>query len=939
MEEAKFDSLFLKHYGMPRRSGRYPWGSGETPYQSAISFKGLYDDLRSKGVSEKEIATHFGLSIAQLRAMNSVSGNEIRAAQTSEAMRLQAKGMSNVAIGNQMGLNESTVRSLLDPVKAERASITKATVNMLKDSVDKYGYIDVGVGVENYVGVNKSKLDTAVLELEAQGYKVHSVRVEQAGIPGQYTIMKALGGPDSDWQEVVRNPYLIQQITGRSDDLGRTYSELGLKPIQSVDSSRIMVRYGDEGGKLKDGVIELRRGVEDLDLGNSKYAQVRVGVDGSHYLKGMALYTDDIPDGVDVIFNTNKSPTGNKLDAMKKMKPDPDNPFGSTIKSIVDPDTGERIVMQKGALNIIREEGDWSTWSKSLSSQIMSKQSTEVTKKQLNLNHQIKEEEFNDIMKLTNPTIKKKLLMSFGDDVDAMAVDLDAAKLPRQSNKIILPIPGLKENEVYAPDYNNGESVVLIRHPHGGTFEIPELTVNNKSVDAKKIMENARDAIGINPKVAERLSGADFDGDTVIVVPNQRGAIKTQAALKDLKDFDHQAQYKGYDGMRTIDGGIYNAKTKEVDYGGKTPKKQNLQTEMGKISNLITDMTIKGASIEELARAVKHSMVVIDSEKHHLNYVQSFKDNGISSLKEKYQGGALKGASTIVSRASSEIPIPERKEGAVIEIDGRARKMNIDPRTGEKLYTLTGATYTKLRDTGLINPDTGKTLKEPVINKKTGEPVVVERTTTVPRMSIVADAHTLSSGTPMESIYADYANKMKALGNKARKEAIATTPTPYSPSAKVAYKDEVKSLEDKLSIAKKNAPREREAQIIANAVAAKKIQDNPGMTKEEQTKVKYQALAEARVRANAKKESVDITQNEWNAIQAGAVSTNTLTQILNNTKLDKVKELATPRQVKETMSKAKVTKAQNMLNSGYTQAEVAQALGVSVSLLLKELYK
>ena len=48
---------------------------------------------------------------------------------------------------------------------------------------------------------------------------------------------------------------------------------------------------------------------------------------------------------------------------------------------------------------------------------------------------------------------------------------------------------------------------------------------------------------------------------------------------------------------------------------------------MGDVSNLITDMTIKGANNDELARAVRHSMVVIDSEKHNLDVKASARDN------------------------------------------------------------------------------------------------------------------------------------------------------------------------------------------------------------------------------------------------------------------------------------------------------------------------
>ena len=75
---------------------------------------------------------------------------------------------------------------------------------------------------------------------------------------------------------------------------------------------------------------------------------------------------------------------------------------------------------------------------------------------------------------------------------------------------------------------------------------------------------------------------------------------------------------------------------------------------MGRISNLITDMTLKDATEDELARAVRYSNTVIDAEKHHLDYKKSYSDNNIAELKEKYQGRYTKtgkyseGASTLI---------------------------------------------------------------------------------------------------------------------------------------------------------------------------------------------------------------------------------------------------------------------------------------------------
>lgn len=882
----------LEHYGTPRKSGRYPWGSGDNPYQSATEWRAHIQSLKDKGMTDVAIAEAEGIKTTQLRARMSLTKAEVRASQTAEAIRMKERGYSNMEIGRRMNLNESTVRSLLDPVLAERSSITMTTAKMLQESVDQKRFIDIGAGVESYIGVSRTRLNNAVAALVEQGYKVHKVNVSQLGVPGQFTIVKALGAPDTDWRDLVKDPSQIQNISLVSNDYGRSYkSDLGLGPITPVNPDRVKVRYSEEGGNLKDGVIELRRGISDLDLGGSKYAQVRIKVGDGHYLKGMAIYSDDLPDGVDVLFNTNKHNTGNKLDAMKELKNDPDNPFGSTIKQ----------GGQRGALNIVNEEGDWESWSKTLSSQVLSKQTSALAKKQLDLALQEKKESFDEISALTNPVVKKQLMLAFADECDSAAVHLKAAGLPRQASKVILPVPGLKENEVYAPTFKDGETVVLIRHPHGGTFEIPQVTVNNKSKAAKAIMENASDAIGINPKVAQKLSGADFDGDTVIVIPNNTGAIKTSASLKALEHFDPIESYSPYDGMKTIDGGIWNAKTRKVDYGNSKPKTQTKQTKMGEVSNLITDMTIKGAKLDEIARAVKHSMVVIDSEKHHLNYKQSYIDNGIAALAEKYQNSKRGGASTIISKASSEIRVPHRKA-----------TISIDPNTGAKIYRYTDEQY--------VN-NQGK---------------VVKRTTPSTRMAEVSDAIILSSGKQIEMVYAGYANSLKALANRSRKEAISITPTPYSPSAFKTYEKEVSTLNAALNIALKNSPRERQAQIVANSIITRKKQAKPDMDKDEIKKIRNAALAEARVRTGAKKNLVEISDREWEAIQAGAISPSKLSLILQNANQDRIKQLATPRTT-TMLSSARITRARTMLDLGFTQAEVAEALGVSTSTLSKAL--
>lgn len=876
---------YLAHYGILRKSGRYPWGSGATQEERNRTFLSTIEDLRvNQHMSDTEIARGFGMTTTQLRASRSIAKNAQKQADINMAQRLKDKGYSNVAIGERMGINESSVRALLAPGAKDKADILESTANMLKDAVAEKHYVDIGVGVQHHLAISSTKLSTAVARLQEEGYTVHYIPVEQLGT-GNKTTIKVLAAPDTKYAEVYRNRDNIKQVTNYSEDGGRTYNRI-LPPV-SIDSKRVSVRYADEGGKDADGVIYVRPGVKDVTLGSARYAQVRIAVDGTHYLKGMAMYKEDLPAGTDLQFNTNKKDTGNKLDAMKPMKDDPDSPFGASINRQIGETGADGKKKLTSVMNIVNEEGDWENWSKSLSTQMLSKQSRALAKTQLDMTFDRKKNELEEIQALDNPAVKRKLLESYADDADSSAVHLKAAALPRQGSHVILPVNSMKETEVYAPNFRDGERVALVRYPHGGIFEIPELTVNNRHPEAKKLLGNAKDAIGIHSKVAERLSGADFDGDTVLVIPNNNRKVKTAPALEGLKGFDPQRAYPGYEGMTKM-----SARQKAI--------------EMGIVSNLITDMTIRGATNSELARAVRHSMVVIDAEKHGLDWKQSSINNGIPQLKEKYQGRKNAGASTLISRASAEVRVPERNARSAGEGGP------VDKLTGKKVYSETGNSYTDKN---------GKTVVKTVISKKLAE---------------TDDAHTLSSGTPIEEIYADHSNKLKDLANQARREAVSIKTTPYSAAAKTKYADQVKSLEAKLNLALRNSPLERQAQVIANAVVTQKRNANPDMEPSDIKKLKAQALTEARNRTGAKKTRIEITDDEWAAIQAGAISTNRLHQILNNADLDKVKQLATPKS-RTLLNSSKVNQAIAMLRNGYTQAEVADHLGVSVSTLKRSL--
>ena len=874
---------YLAHYGILRRSGRYPWGSGGTVLSRSRSFLETVDALKGQGMSETEIARSFSskefpFTTTQLRALKSIAKNEKRAADIAEAQRLKDKGYANTAIGKKMGVNESTVRSLLEPGRKDKADILQSTAQMLKDEVDRKGYIDIGSGVENHLKISSTKLNTAVARLREEGYVIHNLKGPQIGMPGQYTTYKILAPPGTPYSEVSRNRDRIQQLTVVSSDGGRSYKPTNQPPL-SISPDRLAIRYAEDGGALADGVIYVRPGVADVSLGKSRYAQVRIAIDGGRYIKGMAMYKDDLPKGVDLEFNTSKPRTDNKLDALKKMSDDPENPFSSTIRQITDEKTGK----VTSAMNIVNEEGTWDTWSKSLSSQFLSKQPVPFARQQLDISLARRQEELDAIMSLTNPAVRKRLLDSYAEDADSAAVRLKAAALPRQASKVILPVNSMKPTEIYAPTFRNGERVVLIRHPHGGTFELPELVVNNRQPEAKKLLGNTPDAVGIHAKVAERLSGADFDGDTVIVVPNGSRQVKTSPALEGLKGFDPIKEYPPYEGMKKM-----------------TEYVKGLQ--MGIISNLITDMTIRGANTTELAAAVRHSMVVIDAEKHGLDWRRSSRDNGIPALMERYQGRKSGGASTLISRAGSKMDVPSRKPRSA------AKGGPVDPATGRKMW----------EPTNEMRPD--------------GKP----RTIRVRKLAETDDANTLSSGTPIEKVYGDYSNKLKALGNAARKASIETKPTPYSPSAKEVYSKEVSSLKTKLDTVLKNRPLERQAQLVANVNVAAKRRANPDMDDDDLKKLRFRELDNARNRIGAQALKVTITPDEWQAIQSGAVTTNVLTQILNKADLKQVREYATPR-TPTVMTSTKQKRAKAMLDSGRTLAEVADALGVAVSTLKSSL--
>lgn len=984
-EKPELTELF--HYGTPRHSGRYPWGSGENPYQhdpnygmpvvkgsdpdnirKSIEFKKTYDRMRKEeGKSQKEIAQELGISTTKLQQDLKAARYHIENYRYETAVKMRSDGSTWSDIAKALGMaNESSARELIDEERIARRQRATETADFLRNVCDEKGMIDVSPGVNLELRVTSGKFSQALRILEDEGYKVYRGRIEQQTNPGHWTSMTVLAPPGTEHKEIFNWENVHSVSDYISDGNGESFRPKFQYP-ESMDRSRLHIRYADEVGPdghtgiERDGLIEIRPGVADLNLGNAQYAQVRILVDDTHYLKGMAIYSNDLPDGVDVVFNTNKPKEKGFEGTLKPINhDDPTNPFNSLLRedggqtTYVDPKTGET---KLSLINKTRQEGDWGEWADKLPSQFLSKQSQELINSQLSESIKNQQAELKEIQSLENPTVKKQLLLDYADGCDNTATHLSAVALPRQRYQVIIPIPDLKDNEVYAPNFEDGETVALVRFPHEGTFQIPVLRVNNRNPQGKEWIGNGTngllDAVGINPKVASQMSGADFDGDTVMVIPcnSDRSSvhITSRPELPGLKNFDPEERYGEHPGMRYM-------------------KKSEVQKEMGTISNLITDMTLQGADDDELARAVRHSMVVIDACKHKYDYQLSYKENDIAGLQEKYQGKHLNlngeevgGAATIISKAKSPTSVPKRQ--------GSGR---INPETGDVEYKVSddlyhpANTYNKETHIMSIRTEDGKRIKYdtrdpeqvakyapvksvidehgrahygPEITNADGSIryKVEESSDRIPSMQAVSDARVLMrnypyGGHPKERAYADYANTLKDLARQARKEALAIEEHNQDKDAKLKYSVEVASLDAKLNTALLNAPREHAAQRLAYAELKTLTEENPSLAddRKEYKKAQNRALKRAREAVGASRQQIYITDKEWEAIQAHAISKTTLNKILLYADGERVRQLAMPKST-YVMSDAKAARARQLFNKNYTMAQIADQLGVSVS--------
>lgn len=1000
----------VPHDGNPpgRGSGRYPWGSGNRLHQHDWELKdriykleNTIDPVTGKKFTQKDIAEKLGLkSTTQLKAVKQMASNAVKQDEGAEiswywnsvnpdtGRNYTPTEISRIISTPDHVVSESSVRTKYNTYLKGNANKVTETADKLKDILDeKGGYLDVGRGAEIGLEVSPDRLKTSLEMLKQQGYTVETVSFKQITGGGNETTFKVLCPPGTTTSDIYNNRYKIKSVT----DVNGNDSAMNLKGMDkpvAIDLGRIDIKYAENGGTDRDGMVEIAAHYDekgrlvpnspDLSLGNARYAQVRIAVDGGKeciteknptgmkYIKGMAVYSLDVPKGKDIRVNSNKSIEDGPKKALKDMKPDSDMPFGSSVVQTKGKN-GEALAINmvgsKRDMSDAHQEGIWGTWSKNLPSQFLAKQSLGLVKQQLKLKTQQSEDEYNDILKLNNPVVKKMALKKFGDQCDSDAVSLKAAPIGGQGVKVLLPVKSLKDNECYCPSLENGTTVALVRFPHAGPFEIPICRVNNSNKEAKIFAGDGRDMVGINSKVAQKLSGADFDGDTAIVIPmtrkNSRGEFVTSTKINSAPSLPHLAGFDPTDayGPKRYPGKKYHIMT-EREKG----------IEMGEISNLITDMYAKGCKdSNKLSRAVRYSMVVIDAKKHELNYKQAYKDYDIQSIKEEYQrhvnpktGKVGYGASSLLSRSKSQQEVPARQTNYRIDketgekifrspqktTEAKRERVKVEAPKGYKQLGSDGKlhSYRYLKDSNgkdIFATDTGKLVKNKdgsySYDRGNGKDIwqttgYKKRMMKSTKMYEAKDARELLSDHPneIERAYADYANHMKRLGDKARKESVNTVVFKKDPEAAKRYSEEVKSLEEKYKKAKANSPIERQAQLLATSIYNANYNDHPEWDDDDKKKARGQALTEARYRTGAQGNLVTFTDREWEAVNARAISSSKLTQLLSKADQDNYMQLAMPRTSK--ISDAKRSRIKALYNAGWSYEQIKKSVsGVSLS--------
>ena len=232
----------LAHYGTKRHSGRYPWGSGDNPYQHSGDWLSRIDQMRRNGMSEKDIADGEGMSIKDLRAYESIAKQYRKVDDLARIKSLQADGLNNSEIARKLGVNESTIRSMLEREEKFRNESAFSTAEFLRNQIDSKGPIDIGKGVEAELHVSRDRLDQARYILEGEGYTFYPLGVPQVTNPGQQTNFQIICPPGMTYKEAydaAKNNGVHYIHEYASNDGGETFKTFQYP--SSLDSKRIKI--------------------------------------------------------------------------------------------------------------------------------------------------------------------------------------------------------------------------------------------------------------------------------------------------------------------------------------------------------------------------------------------------------------------------------------------------------------------------------------------------------------------------------------------------------------------------------------------------------------------------------------------------------------------------------------------------------------------------
>lgn len=961
-----------------------------------------FEALRAKGLSNSEIARQLGVSEGTVRNMvkKAEAGQSVRTTKLTNAKDMlresvnsidtdQPFSMIDVGEGTEMymGFGQDTKNNALIALQEEGYVVTTIQVGQVGNSTNKttvqvLAKVNDPEFVAEYGVSGKMNVKGEVVTAEQNALSKYAYSHLDEIQPVTSTICE-----NEDGVEVARALEKPKQI-----NIDRVMIADPLDPTPSgiFDPTTGKEYTMGEVNAAKDGTMILRPSAKDLtmtDEGNTKithYAQVRIAcTDGKgidRYCKGMAMYgnEEDFPDGVDIIFYTNpgKVSADGKVYAesvLKKQKKEEMNPFGADLKAsgqrhYIDSDGNEQL----SAVNILREEGDWGNYSLSLPSQFLAKQNVPLVKEQLKATVQEKKDYIDTLSKISDPQVRNKLLEDFADSLDSQAIHLNAAGVSEQRTQVILPCTSLRGTEynedgsvkrygeVYAPGYGDGQKVAIIRYPHANICELPILIVNNNNEEGRRTIGFGKDAIGLPKSALEQLSGADTDGDTGTVIPvsmlNNKGlTVDSKAYFKELVGFDAESTWPYVEGVTQK-----SKKWNGIDKEGKTMTKAERGQEMGLVTNLIMDMSTLGDAVshDEHVRAIKYSMVAIDAYKHNIDWRQAKEDLNITGLYSKYSSTSRGGGMTLFTRAKSmKQDVPEYKEGAYVTDSktGKTKKLLIDPETGEKLFTYTNGTHSKK----VGETEDGKGIYDDSVREP--NKVSVEKLRYAWMQGKGAASLASDNPSTKEQMYVEYSDTLHALANSVRrmlsddsyhvidsdgKTIKKVDSKTYREKAKQNATEEdadiIASLRAKLEVAKRNAPKERLAQVYANAAIKARLESNPSIKDDDDAlkKLKNAELASARTRtgANGKGTRVVIDKREYEAINSGKVPKTLVADVLKKSDSESLSKCVSnasgTRQVLTASQIARI-KAWAASDSRSTPYQMAKSLGVSVSTINK----